>query len=218
MVYFSGVRACRTHLDGCQFNANAIEQLSNHTEGTVEFGEVFSLLKSGVREICECNVLNFDKQLSDNSCRVLTGLTVEQFDDLLYNLPFRDKDVWSPRNSLGIYLMKMRTGIKLLDWTVSQFKMITGIFLTLFFVVGLSNWELAVLFGVSVSKVGDRIRRTREHLAECRVVKENMGFGHISREEVINDHTTPFAKRFFGGDDKVVVIADGWLLILLFVS
>jgi hypothetical protein len=69
--------------------------------------------------------------------------------------------------------------------------------------------ELAALFGVTESQVGDRIRRTREFLVECSAVKENFGFAHVSREKIIADHTTPFAKKFFGGEDKVVVIADG---------
>jgi hypothetical protein len=104
------VRTCLTHIDGCQFSTAAIQQLANTTEGTVTFGDVFKLLKSGVKETCQCSLLSFDKKLSNKNYRTLTGLTLSQFDNLLSHLPFRDKDVWTPRNSLGVYLVKMRIG------------------------------------------------------------------------------------------------------------
>ena len=73
---------------------------------------------------------------------------------------------------------------------------------------GSSNSELGELFGVHKAQVGNRIRQTRKQVLK-HFVPNHIGFDQISRNEVLESHTTELAKSFFGGEDKVVVVMDG---------
>lgn len=48
--------------------------------------------------------------LSHSSYPIFTGITYEQFNELLQCISFREGDVFCKRDSLGLYLMRMRTG------------------------------------------------------------------------------------------------------------
>ncbi len=58
--------------------------------------------------------IDFDNCYSDTDYMVLTGLTKSHFDDLLERLDLRDK-TWSRRNSLAVYLVRLRTGENVVD-------------------------------------------------------------------------------------------------------
>ncbi len=72
------------------------------------------------------------------------------------------------------------------------------------------------MFGKSAAQVGSRIRQTREHIFARQFVSNYVGAEHISREDVIEKHTTKFASTFFGDNNgKVVVVVDGKELLEL---
>jgi hypothetical protein len=55
--------------------------------------------------------LNFDDmRLSNNDYMTFTGLKKSQFDSMIVELPLRDCQTWSKRNSLGVYLTRIRCG------------------------------------------------------------------------------------------------------------
>ncbi len=55
------------------------------------------------------DAITFDT-LADDSYKALTGLTKAEFDFMLAALPLRTGSEFSKRDSLGIYLLRMRTG------------------------------------------------------------------------------------------------------------
>ena len=76
-------------------------------------------------------------------------------------------------------------------------------FLCISELTGLSLRELAVIFGVQRDRsriISQVIGRTRVALSKCHLVQSHIGFGHISVDQVIQHHTTTFAREFFGRD------------------
>ena len=76
--------------------------------------------------------------------------------------------------------------------------------------LGLSHEVLAALFGFrSRRDVGHVLDAARQALIKC-FVHKHLGFSHISREDVIANHTRPLAKRILAdGGDKAILILDG---------
>lgn len=126
---------------------------------------------------------------SDDLYRTLTGLGKQDFDSLLQDIRLRSSKSWNKRNSLGLYLFRLRTGLSL------------GI--------------LSALFGCkSRREVSQRIKRTRKQILRSKLMLEHFGFGQMTRHDLIHKHTTQFAKTFFGRDEngditRPVVIIDG---------
>ncbi len=79
--------------------------------------------------------------------------------------------------------------------------------------LGLSCEEIGALFGRTAERVSSRIRETREHIVKKKFIASHVGFGHVTPAKIIAEHTTPFARAFFGGDDTVVAIADGMTFV-----
>lgn len=128
---------------------------------------------------------NLDNQ-TDEEIKTMTGITKEQFNDLLtYVADIRDTPTRSKSTALGIFLVKLRTG--------------------------LSHSVLATLFHLSgrnhVGKVVQSIRRSLMNT----FVPANIGFDHITREDIISNHTSARAKALFANDkdDIVILVLDG---------
>ena len=153
-----------------------------------ELIEIFSLiktklqnLKSKLNNVEKKPILSFDVDSTFNASNyhVLTGLTPEQFNDLCSKIPLTDlkhTDLRSPRSAIACLLVKLR--------------------------LGLSHEVLATLFGFrSRRDVGHVLDAARQALIKC-FVHKHLGFSHISREDVIANHTRFLAKRILAdGED-----------------
>lgn len=74
---------------------------------------------------------------------------------------------------------------------------------------GLSNKVLSTLFNISKDSVRRTIKSVRKNLVQT-FTPSNLGFQHVTREEVITNHTRPLAQTLFGhGMSPVILILDG---------
>ncbi len=73
----------------------------------------------------------------------------------------------------------------------------------------MSMRELGIIFGVHHREISSRISATRESLMKSTLVKNNVGFIHLSAKDIIDQHTTTYARTFFSGDKQPVVVLDG---------
>jgi hypothetical protein len=160
--------------------------------------EIMDLL---VRVTCEAQMgilkattstkLSFDDNelCSDDFYHSLTGVTKSQFNILLNEMKLRTSKSMNKRNNLAIYLMRIRTGLNLQC--------------------------LGKLFGCkSRREVSQRLTRVRKHLLKSKLMSDHFGFGQMTRQSLIQRHSTQFARSFFGNDaagqcTKPVVIIDG---------
>ena len=144
-----------------------------------------------LREICiqQNNIrLNFDNvnALSDNDYIQLTGLSKASFSDVFECIQqcIKTTPTRSRRTTVALFLCKMKNGM--------------------------SNKLLATLFNISKSRVRRAIRTVRAALIEY-FVPNNLGFHHISRQTLIENHTRPLAQRLFGNLEKpsAILVLDG---------
>ncbi|CAG2205757.1 unnamed protein product [Mytilus edulis] len=121
--------------------------------------------------------LDFDdpNSLTDEDIVSLTGITKEQFEFLVSSVSKLKKSAnRSPRTAIAILLVKLKTG--------------------------LSHRYLATLFGIgSKRKVSKIVQQAKSALSED-FVPSYIGFHHISRDEIIENHTTNFATQLFNMD------------------
>ncbi|CAF4484393.1 unnamed protein product, partial [Rotaria magnacalcarata] len=95
------------------------------------------------------------------------------------------------RTAVGIYLCKLRLGI--------------------------SNRLLACIFQIADKQTVSRIINSARQAIVKSFVLGNLGFGHVTREDVIGRHTTTIARELMcGGDstDTAIIIIDGTYLYI----
>lgn len=123
--------------------------------------------------------------LSDEDYVSRTGLSRTQFNSLVSSINgFRHRKV-SGRTAFALLLTKLRTG--------------------------LSTSILRTLFNVKSERYLSRIvKRAREALVTDFVPKY-LGFENISREDIIENHTTVFARELLasGSNDTAILLLDG---------
>ncbi|CAC5404606.1 unnamed protein product [Mytilus coruscus] len=116
----------------------------------------------------------------------LTGLTKANFDDVcskIQDSPMRDSHCRTIRQCIGIFLTKLKCGM--------------------------SNRLLSTLFNLGRDATMRAISSARKYLVET-FVPENLGFEHISRNNVINNHTRPLAQSLFGDNtNPAILVVDG---------
>ncbi|KAH3783932.1 hypothetical protein DPMN_161882 [Dreissena polymorpha] len=150
-------------------------------------------LLTAVREYCVCSKskrLSFDDltTFSEEDLLNLTGISVSNFLALLkaVELSIRNTPARTARTvatTIGIFLFKLKSG--------------------------LSNKVLSTLFDVSKSSVRRAIQTSRKVLMTD-FVPFNLGFSHISREDVINKHTRNLAQLLFTENkEQVILVLDG---------
>ena len=133
---------------------------------------------------------NFDdpRDLSDNAYFTLTSLSKDAFDHLVKVVSssnVKNSCHRSVRTAVGIYLCKLR--------------------------LGLSNSLLTIMFELPDKRVVSRIiNSARQALMES-FVPYNLGFNHVTRQEIIDLHTTTIARELMcdGGEDTAIVVVDG---------
>jgi len=182
-----GARACREHFSGNILKAEDIGSAKAYaSDTTVESSYVDSLLK-GLRS-CACSRgLDFDTPgiLTPQDYWNLTGLSLEHFNILhgIIHHKIHNSQNRSTRTAQAILLMKLRTG--------------------------LSYTTLATLFALSKDVIKWSVHCIRRAIMS-EFVPRYLGLDHMSREEVIQRHTRPFAKELFSaGEDSVILVADG---------
>ncbi|CAC5364418.1 unnamed protein product [Mytilus coruscus] len=186
-----GARCCPGHLSDEIFSSFSCEQIVEK-EPSSDFNrtEITFLLKQ-IRDIALKNSkkrIDFDSpnSLSESDIYNLTGLTKANFDDVcskIQDSPMRDSHCRTIRQCIGIFLTKLKCGM--------------------------SNRLLSTLFNLGRDATRRAISSARKYLVET-FVPENLGFEHISRNNVINNHTRPLAQSLFGDTtNPAILVLDG---------
>ena len=186
-----GSRCCPVHLDAKGLiPSDVLASIKTSDEAMVDSHTVYGLLQK-LREETKKHLvtrLDFDTDgvLTETDYLTLTGLSKANFDDLCDHVTphIRHTPVRSTRASLGIFLMKMKSG--------------------------LSNKLISTLCNVSKSSVHRAVASVRRCLMAS-FVPQYLGLQHITREAIISDHTRPLAQKLFCNDstNQVVLVLDG---------
>ncbi|CAF4032731.1 unnamed protein product [Rotaria sp. Silwood1] len=202
IVIRNGSTCCEKHLDKNQFKTDAIasikkkipntstisrdELLHSHNDLNVAYRRLQSMLDEANRR----SAIDFDDlyRLTDEPYFILTGITKNNFLDLCSSIPstsLRQSESRSANQAVSCLLVKLR--------------------------LGLSHEVLATLFSLPDKKTFSRILESARKALMAHFVPKHLGFEHISRQDVIANHTRPLAKRLFTnpGDDAAILILDG---------
>ncbi|XP_062596761.1 uncharacterized protein LOC134258244 [Saccostrea cucullata] len=188
-----GSRCCPSHIYGGHLTSEALsygvsERVRKCT--SLSNDNLRNLLDS-LRNYAKKNAstrLDFDSEtsLSAEDYRNLTGLTRTQFDDLMLNVEdIKTSKSRSIRTCVAILLMKLRCA--------------------------LDNKMLATLFNMKKWQVRRAVSSARRSLMKD-FVPQNLGFGHISRDDVIQKHTRPLAQELFSPgmtETPALLVLDG---------
>ncbi|XP_061186275.1 uncharacterized protein LOC133194309 [Saccostrea echinata] len=150
---------------------------------------VLELLQQAREEVLrkEGSRLDFDdpSSLADTDYYNLTGLSRVQFDDLMCGVHnIRATQTRSIRTCIAILLMKLKSG--------------------------LDNQMLATLFNMTKFQIRRAVHSARRALMKD-FVSRNMGFAHITRNDIIDSHTRPLAQQMFStvGSTPAILVLDG---------
>ncbi|CAF4440187.1 unnamed protein product, partial [Rotaria magnacalcarata] len=134
------------------------------------------------------------RDLNDDEYCLLASLSRDNFNDfvqIVSSSTIRPSCNRSIRTAVGIYLYKLRLGI--------------------------SNRLLACMFQIADKRTVSRIINSARQAIVKSFVPDNLGFGHVTREDVIGRHTTIIARELMcGGDstDTAIIIIDGTYLYI----
>ena len=203
IIVLDGSTCCTKHLRDDEFKSDGIDMMKKGPDTCkVTVHELMQLIKdiqisfiklqSLLSEALSRPAIDFDDtQMASDQHFTLMGISKENFDDLCSRIAavsLRQSDLRSARQSISCLLVKLR--------------------------LGLSNQILATLFCLpnkrAVSRIVDSARTAlMEHF-----VPNYLGFGHLSRCDLIDTHTRPLAKCLFAqpGEDKAIIILDGTYL------
>lgn len=180
-----GNRCCPNHLKDGILTPEALQNLKTTDHIFLNKHSVLCLLGK-MRHLCQTNKshrLNFDSSddLSDEDYISLTGLSKENFHILFETV--KNSPSRSSKTTLAIFLCKLNSG--------------------------LSNRFLATLFNLTKSSLRRAVKTARQALME-NFVPYHLGFQHVTREELIQDHTRPLAASLFGTSGKeAILVLDG---------
>ncbi|XP_052274420.1 uncharacterized protein LOC127874239 isoform X3 [Dreissena polymorpha] len=185
-------RCCNTHMSGGKFTP---ETLSADIQGKIrsttymEPEQISSLINS-LRQSAtqrQKSCIDFDdpSTMTDADYWNLTGLTKDQFSTLIGDVDdIRTTKTRSIRTCIALLLVKLRTS--------------------------LGNALLSTLFNMTIAQIRRALKSSRKSLLKSFVPK-NMGFKHVSREEIKTTHTRPLAQELFAASDqnKSIIVLDG---------
>jgi len=131
--------------------------------------------------------------LSDDEYKIFTNLTKVQFDDLEWHISqsnIRNSSNRSMRTALAIFLCTLR--------------------------LGLLNAFLAVLFQLTDKRTVSRCIESLRSALMSEFVPRNLGFNHITRRDIIHQHTSTIAQQLMCADepDTAIVVIDGTYLYI----
>lgn len=185
-----GARCCPLHLTGnfIKPSTHVHTSMFRKKSTALNSDEIVSLFNDlrKVASTSQSRRMSFDNHLlSDEDYKTLLGVSIDQFIDLNQHVTsMRNTKERTIRNAIGIFLFKMKCG--------------------------LSNALIATLFGFSSRRqVARIIQQTRTALVRD-FVPLHLGFSHLSRDTIVNDHTTDIAKQFFSDpiSDTVILVMD----------
>ena len=185
-----GNRCCPVHFDNGAISSDAIQQIPTTENAFINRTTITELLQQ-LRSLCQKNekqCLNFDdeKTFTDTDYKSLLGISKDNFHDICDAVQgfVKNTPARSLTTSVAIFFCKLKTG--------------------------LSNVILSTLFRTSKSSLRRAISAVRKALL-INFVPENLGFHHISRDQIINDHTRPLAQTLFRSVEKtqVILVLDG---------
>nr|XP_034308171.1 uncharacterized protein LOC117683221 [Crassostrea gigas] len=182
----AGARCCPNHL---QQNIDDLNPLSDSTLfNKTGITELVKFLRNEVLKK-ERMRLDFDSRgnLASTDYQCLLGNKKKAFEDLLKYVEGKVKvtPVRTVRTTLAIFLMKLRGGE--------------------------SNRILSTLFNISKSSVHRGVKSIRTALMNGGFVAENLGFGHVTSEQIIKEHTRPLAQMILGEtvSQPAILVLDG---------
>ncbi|CAF3031234.1 unnamed protein product [Rotaria sp. Silwood2] len=158
------------------------------------FNEMKQELKnkdSTINKLKNTPLLDFNDNetfMSDKHYHILTRLTRNEFNDLCSYIPstaLRTTDVRTPRMAIACLLVKLRLGV--------------------------SHDTLCTLFGIDDKRRMNRILESANSALTQYFVPKHLGFHHITREQVLKQHTRPLAQQLLANDNpnKAIIILDG---------
>ncbi len=185
-----GVRCCMKHISEEIFDDDAKKRLDEKKRECVkvsraEIAEWIKWLTDLAKN--KTRTVNFDDpKTEDEAYEELLGLKKDQFDEVFAYISeglLKSKNR-SPRNALGIFLAKLRLGV--------------------------SQQVLARLFGIdNQSVISQTFHRVAQLLTE-KFVPSNLGFKHMSREQIMDNHNPAFVRQMFELEaGRLVFILDG---------
>ena len=187
IIIAKGSVACSEHqnkLSSLDFDASELIQIADCVKLTPkENTQLFQALADAVQsETQKSSTISFSK-LNNNRLKDIIGLDRAQFDELQIQLDLCQlvKPIQDPDFTLGLYLLKMKTG--------------------------LSDHVIGAFFGKSRRDINYHIHRSRE-LLNTRFVPRHLGLARLSVDYVWS-HTTDAAKAIFPGEKKAILPADG---------
>ncbi|CAF0935192.1 unnamed protein product [Didymodactylos carnosus] len=192
-----GARCCSDHVTNRRFKSEAMDKIAPYSIQMKKLNAVDVQLLLSKWQMLYKNKKRFDfdnsQSMSDDEYRALTSLSKSQFDDRIRRLSqskMRNSSNRSIRTAIAILVCKLR--------------------------LGLSNQILAILFELPDKKTVSRILESARSALMAEFVLYNLGFSHISRREIIDQHTTNIAKQLMCGNDNdtaVVVIDSTYVYI-----
>ena len=188
-----GARCCPDHIVYRQLTKQAIDSIKPMSIRYQEWSssQIEALLQNFRDLYSRRKRFDFDdcRDLSNDAYHILTSLSKDAFDNLVEvvssSSSARNSSYRSIRTAVGIYLSKLR--------------------------LGLSNSFLSIMFDLSDKRSVSRIMNSaRQALSEC-FTPYNLGFNHITRREIIDNHTTTVARQLIsdGGKDTAILVIDG---------
>ena len=167
-------RACVKHFDGDNLHSECYGKIKIESHNFDASDKDITDLLSSMRKMTESsNKLDFDSEdsLSDSDYLRLTGIDKSQFETMHSCLTsVYSTEVRSSRTALALLLVKLRTGLSLP--------------------------VLSTLFGIKKRACGKAIHSARQALMTD-FVPQHLGFEHVSRAEIIENHTSAFARVMF---------------------
>ncbi|CAF3140890.1 unnamed protein product [Rotaria sp. Silwood2] len=197
-----GSTCCHKHLDKNGLLPDAIASIKNMKSNTTAISRddllhafddlkiAFKRLESILDEANRRPAIDFDDsdRFTDQQYFILMGITKENYKNLCSSIPptsLRKTELRSANQAIGCLLVKLR--------------------------LGLNNSVLATLFSFPDERVVSRVLESARLSLMDHFVPKHLGFEHISRRDLIDQHTRPLAKQLFSnpGDDKAILILDG---------
>ena len=187
-----GARCCPSHVENDRLTITAIEKIA---PSSIQYKKFSS---SDIQLLINKWQIIFEKQkrldfenlqsLSDDEYKTLTSLSKVEFNDLISRISIsdiRNSTNRSIRTAIAILLCKLR--------------------------LGLSNSMLAILFQLPNKRSISRTLESARSALMKEFVPHNLGFNHITRRQIIDQHTSTISKQLMYDDEfnRAIIVADG---------
>ncbi|XP_062579084.1 uncharacterized protein LOC134241007 [Saccostrea cucullata] len=190
----SGSRCCPSHIANDDFIAGALDNLQTIETSFLNRSTIVDLItriRNYAIQNCTSKFTFNPSYLNNLDYITLTGIPKDQFADLHQEIKSEIRNTPSRTStmSLGIFLLKMRSGM--------------------------SNQLMSTIFGISKSSIRRAISTVRTALMK-KFVPQNVGLQHISRQEVIANHTRPLAQSLFRNvtQSQAIAVLDGTYIFI----